>query len=139
MATLADRFVRKQPDVFTDFMTNFDLHPLSNDIARVRNEQAIKQSIRCLLLTNIGERFFKPLLGSNVYRSLFEPLDGFTKSNIKMYVEDTINAFEPRANLQAVNVYDNGDDGNSLTVTVEFSIINTGQDATLNLILKRVR
>ena len=120
-------------------MTNFDLHPLSNDIARVRNEQAIKQSIRCLLLTNIGERFFKPLLGSNVYRSLFEPLDGFTKSNIKMYVEDTINAFEPRANLQAVNVYDNGDDGNSLTVTVEFSIINTGQDATLNLILKRVR
>jgi phage baseplate assembly protein W len=139
MATLADRFTPKQPDVFTDFMTNLDLHPLSNDIAKIKNEQAIKQSIRSLILTNVGERFFKPLLGSNVYRSLFEPLDGFTKSNIKMYIEDTINAFEPRANLQAVNVYDNEDDGNSITVTIEFSIINTGQDATLNLILKRVR
>lgn len=139
MTTIADRYTPKQPDVFTDFMTNLDLHPLSDDIAKVKNEQAIKQSIRTLILTNVGERFFRPYLGSNVYKSLFEPLDGFVQNDIKTYIEDTINAYEPRAKVISVNVYDNQDDGNSITATIQFSIINTGQDAILNLILRRVR
>ena len=139
MATIADNVKQKQLNIFSDFMNNLDLHPLSNDIATVRNEQAIKQSISNLIRTNVGERFFNPLLGSNVYRSLFEQLDGFTLNNIKMYVQNTIKSFEPRADLQAVNVVENGNDGNSVVVTIEFTIINTGQNAILNLILRRVR
>ena len=139
MATIADNFKPKPVNLFSDFTNNLDLHPLSNDIATVKEEQAIKQSIKNLILTNVGERFFNPLLGSNVYRSLFEQLDGFTMNNIKMYVQDTIKAFEPRANLQAVTVVENGDGRNSVTVTIQFTIINTGQDSILNLILRRVR
>jgi hypothetical protein len=139
MATIADNFKPKPLNLFSDFTNNLDLHPLSNDIATVKAEQAIKQSIKNLILTNVGERFFNPLLGSNVYRSLFEQLDGFTMNNIKMYVQDTIKAFEPRANLQAVTVVENGDGRNSVTVTIQFTIINTGQDSILNLILRRVR
>ena len=139
MATIADNFKPKPVNLFSDFTNTLDLHPLSNDIATVKEEQAIKQSIKNLILTNVGERFFNPLLGSNVYRSLFEQLDGFTMNDIKMYVQDTIKAFEPRANLQAVTVVENGDGRNSVTVTIQFTIINTGQDSILNLILRRVR
>lgn len=138
MATISDKYTPKQREVYSDFLSNLDTHPFSNDIAKIKNEQSIKQSIRNLLLTNVGERFFRPYLGSNVYKSLFELIDNFVINDIKTHIENAINAYEPRAQLIAVNVEDNGD-GNSLTATIQFSIINTGDTATLNLILRRVR
>lgn len=138
MATISDKYTPKQREVYSDFLSNLDTHPFSSDVAKVKNEQAIKQSIRNLLLTNVGERFFRPYLGSNVYKSLFELIDNFVINDIKTHIENTINAYEKRADLISVNVVDNGD-GNSLTATIQFSIINTGDTATLNLILKRVR
>jgi phage baseplate assembly protein W len=139
MATVADRYTPKQKEIYSDFLSNLETHPLSNDIAKVKNEQSIKQSIRNLLLTNVGERFFRPYLGSNIYKSLFNFIDNFTMNDIKIYIEDTIKAYEPRAKLISVNVYDNNDNGNSVTATIQFSIINTGDNATLNLVLRRVR
>jgi phage baseplate assembly protein W len=134
----ADRVTPKQPEVYSDFLSNLDLHPLSNDIAKVTNGESIKQSIRNLILTNFGERLFSPTVGSNVYKTLFENLDPFTLQNLQTYVEDTVTYQEPRARLLGVNVYGNEAE-NSVTITIAFSIINTGQTENLNLILKRVR
>ena len=139
MATIADRYTPKQKEIYSDFLSNLETHPLSNDIAKVKNEQSIKQSIRNLLLTNVGERFFRPYVGSNIYKSLFNFIDNFTMNDIKIYIQDTIKSYEPRAKLISVNVYDNNDTGNSVTATIQFSIINTGENATLNLVLRRVR
>lgn len=137
----ADRItpLSKQPEIYSDFLINFDRHPLSGDLAKVSNAEAIKQSIRNLLLTNYGERLFNPIIGSNVYKSLFEPLDGFTIQDIKQAITDTLYFHEKRIEVVAVEVNANPNDENSLTATIVFSIINTGSTETLNLVLRRVR
>ena len=139
MATIADKFTPKPLEVYSDFLASFDTHPLSNDLAKIKNEQAIKQSIRNLVLTNEGERFFRPNLGSAVYKSLFEPLDGFSITNIQTHIENTIQKYEPRAKLISVIVRDVEGTGETAVATIQFSIINTGQVTDLNLILRRVR
>jgi phage baseplate assembly protein W len=127
---------RKQPELFSDFLGNLDLHPMSGDLARVVNEESIKQSIKNLILTNFGERLFNPTAGSNVYNTLFQPLDDFTVNDIKNYISETIKFNEPRANLISIDVkYDD----NTLKTAITFSIINTNTTSTLNLILRRVR
>jgi phage baseplate assembly protein W len=137
--SIADRITTsKQPVLYSDFLNNLDVHPLSNDIASIKNTESIKQSIRNLLLTNFEERFFSPNIGSGVYRTLFEPLDDFSMDSLKLHIEDTIRQYEPRAKLIGVNVYPNEPE-NSVVATIAFSIINTGQTDTLNLILRRVR
>lgn len=129
----------KQQELFSDFLINFDRHPLSGDLAKVSNAESIKQSIRNLLLTSYGERLFNPVIGSNVYNALFEPLDGFTIEDIKTYITDTIFFHEKRVQTISVNVAASPSDTNTLTATIEFAIINTGTTETLNLILRRVR
>ena len=129
----------KQPIVYSDFMNNLDLHPLSGDVAKVTNAESIKQSIRNLIIIGYGEKLFNPTIGSNVYQSLFEPIDGFTINDIQDHITDTIGFHEPRVNLLQVVVSPNPRDDNAVTATIAFNIINTGEIATLNLILTRVR
>jgi phage baseplate assembly protein W len=112
---------------------------LSGDIAKVTNSESIKQSIKNLVQINYGEKLFNPTLGCDVYKSLFEPLDGFTINDIKDNISDTIKFYEQRVVLLNVEASGIENDDNSLSVTIYFSIINTGENATLNLILRRVR
>ena len=130
---------RKQPIIYSDFVNNLLLHPLSGDIAKVTNAESIKQSIKNLVQINYGEKLFQPTIGCNVYRSLFEPLDGFTLNDIKEGIADTIKFYEPRVVLLNVETSGIENDDNAVSVTIYFSIINTGENATLNLILRRVR
>jgi len=130
---------KKQPELFSDFLGNLDLHPLSNDIARVTNSEAVKQSIKNLILTNFGERPFRPNLGSNMWKMLFQPLDGFAIQDIKNYIKETVIFFEPRANLLDVSAAASPTDENKLVVSITFNLINTTNIDTLNLILQRVR
>ena len=137
----ADRItpLSKQPEIYSDFLINFDRHPLSGDLAKVSNAESIKQSMRNLLLTNFGERLFNPVIGSNVYESLFEPLDPFTLEDIKTHIKDTLYFHEKRVNVQSVQVTASERDNNTIIATIVFSIINTGVTETLNLVLRRVR
>jgi phage baseplate assembly protein W len=129
----------KQPEVYSDFLSNLDKHPLSGDIGRVTNTESIKQSIKNLLLTNYGERFFNPGIGSNVYRTLFQPMDNFTLHDMKDYIKETLQFHEPRVNLIGVNVAFSENNKNTVTATIVFSLINSNNVNTLNLILQRVR
>ena len=87
---LVNTAYKKQPILYSDFLGNLDLHPLSGDIATVTNGESLKQSIKNLILTNYGERPFNPNLGSNVYKMLFQPLDGFAIQDIKNYIRETV-------------------------------------------------
>lgn len=139
MVSRADKFTQTQKqEYFSDFLNNFDNHPVNNTLARVINENSVKQSIRNLILTNFGERLYQPTIGSDITKSLFEPNDVVTAENITFFIKNTIKQNEPRAVLLEVNVYPNPD-RNLFDVNLVFSLINNNIPVSLNVILKRVR
>ena len=107
---------------FRDISMSFQVSPLTYDLIALRNENAIARSIRNLVLTNRGERFFNNDLGSRVNSILFESLDEISASAVKDEIESTINLFEPRVNLISVDVSPNYD-SNELGVTIRYFIV----------------
>jgi phage baseplate assembly protein W len=107
---------------FKDISTSFQVNPLTYDLIAIKNETAIARSLRNLVLTYQGERFFNPILGSKVSRLLFESVDEITASAIQEEITTTINNFEPRVNLLLVDIspdYDNLE----FNVTVRYEIV----------------
>ena len=138
-ATRADKFTQThKEEYFVDFLNNFDNHPIHNTLSKVVNENSVKQSIRNLILTNLGERLFQPNVGSDIRRALFEPNDVITSENINHYVTSTISQNERRALLLSVNVYPRPDQY-SFNVNIIFSLINSNTPIQMNVILTRVR
>ena len=140
MTTRADRYTQldKVPDLFSDFLSDLTPHPITRDLTRYKNDQSIKQSIKNLVLTNYGERFFQPNIGSAVNRSLFEPDDAFLENDIVDSVTRTILTSEPRVNLVNVSVSPS-DIENSISINIVFYIINNTQLQSVDVILRRVR
>ena len=85
-----------------DLSVTFKKHPVTDDVITVKDKAAITQSIKNLLLTRKGERLFQPQLGSNLQKSLFEPLDYGTAGMIKSQVKETIKRWEPRVIVEDV-------------------------------------
>lgn len=107
---------------FKDLSMSFQVNPINYDIIAIKNETAIARSIRNLVLTYPGERFFNQNLGSKVSRSLFENIDDLSASTIKDEIENTINNYEPRVNLIDV-IVDPDYDNNNFNVTINYYII----------------
>ncbi len=111
---------------FKDISMSFEVNPINADIIGVKNDTAIARSIRNLVLTTPGERFFNEDLGSGVSEVLFDTLDDISGAVIRDEIEQTIIRFEPRVKLTDVKVkpdYDN----NEFNVTITYDII--GVDA----------
>ena len=107
---------------FKDISFSFVPHPVTKDLPVLGNERAIARSVRNLIETIPTERFFQPLIGSDVRASLFENFDIDTADEIKDQIEETIDIYEPR--VDNVDVVINGQpDRNSLDVTVYFDIV----------------
>jgi phage baseplate assembly protein W len=107
---------------FKDLSMTFQVNPLNYDLIALKNETAIARSVRNLVLTQPGERFFNQNLGSEISRSLFENVDEISASIIKDQITNTINNYEPRVELNDVIVspdYDNGE----FNVTIQYKII----------------
>ena len=107
---------------FKDISLSFDPHPITNDLLVLVNQQAIRRSIRNLVQTIPTERFFNPILGSDVRQSLFEFVDFGTASDIRDQILNTISNFEPRVNDVDVQV-DPRPDENEFEITITFDII----------------
>jgi phage baseplate assembly protein W len=127
-----------QKESFSDFLDNFDIHPINGAVGRIINENAVRQSIKNIIMTNLGERLFQPRIGSNIYRSLFEPLDQVTANIIIDAVRSSIKYNEPRAKVLDVGVYKTSDE-NAVMVKIVFSLINKTDASTVEVVLKRVR
>jgi phage baseplate assembly protein W len=124
---------------FKDLSITFKKHPVSDDLVQVKDKAAIFQSITALLLTNKGERPFKPDLGSGIRESLFEPLDYATGGLIRGQVIDCINRYEPRISLDNV-IVEPDDLNNGYNVEIFFTIV--GRDDTpeaVEFFLERTR
>ena len=107
---------------FKDISMSFEVNPITNDLIGVKNDTAIARSIRNLVLTTPGERFFNEDLGSGVNEVLFDNVDDISAAIIRDEIEQTIIRFEPRVKLQNVKV--KGDfDNNQFDVTISYDII----------------
>ena len=110
-----------------------------SDISKVTDVQAVKRSIRNLVLLNHYEKPFHPEIGSGVRDMLFELMTPVTAVILTRKIEDVINNFEPRARLVAVRAFPNLD-RNAYDVSVEFYVLNTPTELVdLTILLERLR
>lgn len=123
---------------FSDLDLNFTAHPATKDVAIKYDEEAIKASVRNLILTQNYERPFHSEIGSQIRGLLFEPASPTLNILLKRAITDTINNFEPRVNLIQVDIKFSPDD-NYVECSIYFTIINTTRPVQVNLILTRTR
>ncbi len=107
---------------FKDINLSFNAHPVTKDITVLKNENAIKRSVRNIVNTIPRERFFNPELGSDVRSSLFNFVDYGTASVIEKQIQIAIENFEPRVDNLQINVFPRPD-SNEFEVNVIFDII----------------
>ena len=103
---------------FKDISMSFQVNPLTDDLIAIKNQTAIARSIRNLVLTAPGERFFNNELGSRVNELLFETVDDITAASVRSEIENTIENYEPRVKLLSTKVSANPD-------SYEFDVIIT--------------
>ena len=124
---------------FKDISLSFDPHPVTNDLPVLRNERAISRSVRNLVQTIPGERFFNPVLGSQVRRLLFDFIDVATADSIEDEILTTISNFETRVSNVQVQVEPRPDE-NNFNVTVFFDIVGQSLPSqTFSFILEPTR
>jgi phage baseplate assembly protein W len=130
--------LKEQPEIFSDFFTNLDTHPIKKDFVRHTNEEAVKRSIKNLLLTNRGDRLFQNTIGSDIRSLLFELSSAATDQILESYIRTTITNYEPRAQIIDVQVSSDPDEY-TVYATIIFSVINKQEPVILELILNRIR
>lgn len=107
---------------FKDISLSFEPHPVTKDLPILKNENAIRRSVRNLVETQLNERFFNSTLGTQIYSSLFEFVDYGTAETVKLEIQTVIENYEPRVdNLQVIVTPE--PDTNTFEVTVIFDII----------------
>tara|TARA_B100000131_G_scaffold320822_1_gene369927 strand:- start:16216 stop:16629 length:414 start_codon:yes stop_codon:yes gene_type:complete len=121
---------------FKDLAISFAANPNTKDFGAVKNENAIKQSIRNLMLTNFGDRPFQPAIGSRIKGLLFEPFDVFLAEEMRTEIRNVIERLEPRVELTDVRVQAD-EDVNELNIALDYRI--TGQTIlqTVDFLLER--
>jgi phage baseplate assembly protein W len=113
--------------IYKDLNHFFTKHPTSKDVSKVTDIQAIKRSVRNLVLLNRGEKPFHPEIGGNVHGSLFENFTPIAEIELRTAIESTLSIYEPRVVLEKVVVNDDSGyslDQNKLGITISFSIAN---------------
>ncbi len=114
--------IKRISRAFKDISLSFEPHPVTNDLPILKNENAIKRSVRNIVQTIPTEKFFDPLFGSDVYASLFEFVDFGTAATIQSQIEVSLDNFEPRIENVTVSVNPQPDD-NTFEVDVVYDII----------------
>ena len=139
MPNRAEHFspIRKQ-DIYSDFLTNFDVQPNTAQLVRNTNENAVKNALRNLIMTNKYERPHRPDYGGNIRNYLFEPLTPQTVDAMREDIKLTIQNYEKRVNVIDVIVSPYPDDS-AVAITIVFSIRTNPNPVELELTLYRVR
>ena len=107
---------------FKDISMSFQTNPLTKDLIAMKNENAIARSVKNIVFTNPGEKFFNPRFGSRITESLFENADDLTAIEIQKQIEESIRIYEPRVNLNSVEAFADID-GNAFEVVIRYDII----------------
>ena len=107
---------------FKDINLSFKRHPVTNDLIVIKNEDAIKKSVKNIIFTILGEKPFDPFFGSVINESLFELSTGLNEMRISDEIKSSLLTYEPRIDNIIVNVsvYP---DSNELNCTVQYDIV----------------
>jgi phage baseplate assembly protein W len=129
--------ISRKPD-YSDLDLDFLPHPTTKDVMKKTGVEAIKRSVRNLLLTNFYDRPFRSGIGSNALKLLFDNVTPITANFLNNAIRETLVNFEPRINIQQLEV--NFDpDNNGFNVKLYFVIVNRNEPVIVNLFLERIR
>ena len=124
---------------FKDVSMPFQINPLNQDLIVIKNETAIARSIRNIVFTVPGEKFFQENFGSRISESLFENIDEVSALEIKDEITESINRFEPRVRLISVDAIPDYQ-GNAFNVLIVYEIIGIDTPAQqLEFVLQSTR
>ena len=121
---------------YVDFDLDFDKHPAHGDLTQVKKTTAINRSLRNILNTNPGERLFQPDIDGGLGPLLFENFNDLTTSRIESKIRQAIGKFEPRADVQSVNVKPSPNE-NAYLVNIVYIPDNDIQETNLEVYLDR--
>lgn len=133
---MVELIARKQD--YKDLDLNFIAHPITGDVAKKTGVDAIVQSMKNLILTNFYDRPFRPSVGSNTYRMLFENIDTFTSRLVEQTIAQTITNFEPRVQLLGVKSFVDSE-RNGYSVKIAFMVNNRPEPFEATIFLERIR
>jgi phage baseplate assembly protein W len=124
--------------IYKDLDLNFTANPVTGDVSKKLDVNAVKQSLNILMRTNFYERPFEPEKGANLRGYLFEPMSNILAGVIKNTIKNLIETYEPRAKIESLLVVANYDD-NSYDITLRYFVVGTDKPQTLTANLKRLR
>tara|TARA_B100001093_G_scaffold518589_2_gene603979 strand:- start:435 stop:839 length:405 start_codon:yes stop_codon:yes gene_type:complete len=124
--------------IYKDLDLSFTANPVTGDVSKKIDVNAVKQSLRILILTNFYERPFDPGKAANLRGYLFEPMSKVTASSISNSIKNIIESYEPRVRIKSIQVVPNFD-LNSYEVTVSFFVVGINKPQILTANLKRLR
>ena len=138
MAVVYTKGLSTHTRTWADLDLDFAKHPVTKDIVRKTNVEAVKRSVRNLILTNQYERPFHPEIDGGVTRHLFGLSTAHTKHDIALAIQSCLKNYEPRVIVDNVSV--TGDlDKNGFNVSIFFTVINSPEPIEIALFLERVR
>ena len=123
---------------YRDLDLSFKVHPIKKDINKHIGEYAVINSIKNLMLLGHYEKPFRPDIGSNLRRLLFEPMDNVTSTTLEREIETVIGNFEPRVSISKIQLIPDFDN-NGYGVNLEFYIVNRTDPVTIKFFLERAR
>ncbi len=124
---------------FKDISMTFQSNPLTGDLIALKNENAIARSIRNIVFTIPGEKFFDETFGSTISESVFENIDNLSAIIIKDQITESIERFEPRVNLIKVTTSPDFDN-NSFDATIVYEIVGADiPSQELQFVLQKTR
>ena len=124
--------------IYKDLDLNFGRNPITNDVNKLTDVEAVKRSVRNLVLTNHYERPFHPELGCGIRQLLFENLTPMVAIQLERKVQEVLENFEPRAQIN--NILARPDlDRNAYELTINFYVIGATEPVTVSTFLERLR
>ena len=123
---------------YRDLDLSFKVHPIKKDINKHIGEYAVINSIKNLMLLGHYEKPFRPDIGSNLRRLLFEPMDNVTSATLEREIETVVGNFEPRVSISKIQLIPDFDH-NGYSVNLEFYIVNRTDPVTIKFFLERAR
>ncbi len=124
--------------LYSDFDLSFAVNTSSGDIFKKKDAAAVKQAVKNLLQTNRMEKPFRPDFGADLRGMLFELADDGTEQDLIEQVQGSISRYEPRAKITDLDL-NVSLDTNTLKVRIEFEVLNTDENVTLETTVSRLR
>lgn len=124
--------------IYSDLDLSFTAHPITGDVAKKFDVNAVKQALKVLVLTNFYERPFQPKIGSPIYGMMFENVDIVTANSLKLRLESLISKYEPRVRSQQIDVVPLFDQ-NAFDVTIYFYVVGVAEPVSFSTVLRRSR